>query len=417
MELLITSRVFPPALNPEATVTFRLARALSRFGVGVRVLTACGRELALGEAEPDLGEGTVTVSRVPPWRGGILRRGLQYVRAGMRKRVPLGSAWFVEEGEHLIAELIRAGRPDWIYARGYPPAAYFLAARSARKYRIPLAVHLSDPWPEYYAPPLYRKNRTVSMAACLERLSWESKVFSEARFITVPSRRLARFLARRVAGLRHKQLVVVPHLLPDEPLGGTEAGQNVQRPPEGTAPLRIVHAGTLSEVRKPIAFLLALRKVLDHSPGTIAATFVGPRWPRLAGIIRELELAQDVTLVDPVPHLEALKICASGDLLLLIEAPLEEGIFLPSKFVDYVSTGKPILALSPASSEVADYLCLIEERPVPPADVDGIARCLSRLVELREREGRLQSRTPELRAQFSAGSIVPPLLEAFSGAA
>jgi hypothetical protein len=39
-----------------------------------------------------------------------------------------------------------------------------------------------------------------------------------------------------------------------------------------------------------------------------------------------------------------------------LEAPCEEGVFFPSKFVDFVQTGHPILAVSPAHGTLTDIL-------------------------------------------------------------
>jgi hypothetical protein len=40
----------------------------------------------------------------------------------------------------------------------------------------------------------------------------------------------------------------------------------------------------------------------------------------------------------------------------VIEAPCVEGIFFPSKFVDFVQTGRPILGISPINGTLADIL-------------------------------------------------------------
>jgi len=57
-----------------------------------------------------------------------------------------------------------------------------------------------------------------------------------------------------------------------------------------------------------------------------------------------------------VPPDECRSIASASHVLVVIEAPLSEGIFLPSKFVDYVAVGRPILAVSPGRGAVADFL-------------------------------------------------------------
>jgi hypothetical protein len=47
---------------------------------------------------------------------------------------------------------------------------------------------------------------------------------------------------------------------------------------------------------------------------------------------------------------------AKSDVLVIIEAPLTEGIFMPGKLVDYVQIGRPILALSPVVGTINDIV-------------------------------------------------------------
>ncbi|HAM50144.1 MAG TPA: hypothetical protein DCP92_05425 [Nitrospiraceae bacterium] len=56
------------------------------------------------------------------------------------------------------------------------------------------------------------------------------------------------------------------------------------------------------------------------------------------------------------PYTEMPALFATADVLVIVEAMSDEGIFLPSKFVDYVRTGRPILAISPSVGTLADIL-------------------------------------------------------------
>jgi hypothetical protein len=47
---------------------------------------------------------------------------------------------------------------------------------------------------------------------------------------------------------------------------------------------------------------------------------------------------------------------SSAAVCLLVEGNMPEGIFLPSKFADYIQSRKPVIALSPATGTIADLL-------------------------------------------------------------
>jgi hypothetical protein len=56
------------------------------------------------------------------------------------------------------------------------------------------------------------------------------------------------------------------------------------------------------------------------------------------------------------PYVESLEAAVTADLLLLIDAPAEHSVFLPSKIVDYLMLKRPILGLTPASGASAEVL-------------------------------------------------------------
>jgi glycosyltransferase involved in cell wall biosynthesis len=67
-------------------------------------------------------------------------------------------------------------------------------------------------------------------------------------------------------------------------------------------------------------------------------------------------IASNVELLGILNYKACREVMLKSDVLTVIEAPCEEGIFLPSKFVDYVEAGRPILAISPKSSTLNDIL-------------------------------------------------------------
>jgi hypothetical protein len=66
---------------------------------------------------------------------------------------------------------------------------------------------------------------------------------------------------------------------------------------------------------------------------------------------------EDVVSVDQTrPYEEMPDVLSRADVGVIVEAPVEEGIFLPSKFVEYVQAGLPILALSPPVGTISEIL-------------------------------------------------------------
>ena len=78
---------------------------------------------------------------------------------------------------------------------------------------------------------------------------------------------------------------------------------------------------------------------------------------------------------------------------MLVEADIPEGIFLPSKLVDYISARKPVLALSPRVGEIADLVPGGGITRVDAGDAPGIRDAIRVLYE-DFRKGTLALRSP-----------------------
>jgi glycosyltransferase involved in cell wall biosynthesis len=66
---------------------------------------------------------------------------------------------------------------------------------------------------------------------------------------------------------------------------------------------------------------------------------------------------EDIIVIEPaVPYSQMPAILSRSHVLVIIEAPLKEGIFMASKIVDYVQIGRPIMSLSPRIGTNTDLL-------------------------------------------------------------
>jgi len=150
--------------------------------------------------------------------------------------------------------------------------------------------------------------------------------------------------------------------------------------------IRMLHTGHFYGPRSPGPFLRALgriqrrRDLVDrlqvHSYGSF------PEEDRET-LARE-GLEQVVHVHPMIPYLDSLALMRQNDLLLSIDAKLtetSESVFLPSKVVDYLGSGRPIMAVSPVPGCTARVLTETGGLVCNVADEDEIEATLSRLVE------------------------------------
>jgi hypothetical protein len=82
--------------------------------------------------------------------------------------------------------------------------------------------------------------------------------------------------------------------------------------------------------------------------------FIGPYEEALTEKVQNSGLADVIVSEGPASYEVALKLIAESSVSVVIEAPCEEGIFFPSKVVDCIQAGRPILALSPKVGVLSD---------------------------------------------------------------
>ena len=126
---------------------------------------------------------------------------------------------------------------------------------------------------------------------------------------------------------------------------------NIPRPPR---PHRVLaHVGALYGDRHPALLLATLERL---APSNVRVKLVGPIEPELLQRLQgSFDRVSQSGLLEYGDHLveraEALKETAEADYLLLLDLNAKNASFqLPSKLLDYIRYGKPILAYTPKNS-------------------------------------------------------------------
>lgn len=369
---LIFAPAFAPVFFSEALVNSKLALAMLDAGWEVTVFTAAtkgGDAYAKDWSEPWLPLRELQYAVSPQAATGRLGRALTIARNATAVRHPVSGSLWAEVAARQALALHRERPFDVMLSRSTSCYAHLPAMLLRRELSIPWIANWNDPpghrFPEPYRyplPPVQRffKDRYLRAAAQLADVN------------SFPSHQLRDYLSVPLGLERGGRSVVLPHV----GLGRYGRPALSQR-----GHFRISHAGNLSRERDPSHFLRALAWLVHAHPLVqIEFEIIGQMDDSFAPLITELELDTIVLRTPGLPFLDCLRRMEEADALLLIEAPCAQGIFFPSKLVDYAEVGRPVLALSPAGGVVENLIRTYRFGEFAPVEQDeAIKSALNRL--------------------------------------
>jgi glycosyltransferase involved in cell wall biosynthesis len=164
-------------------------------------------------------------------------------------------------------------------------------------------------------------------------------------------------------------------------------------PPERRSggPLRVVYTGRFyARWRTPEHLLRAIAGAKTSHRDSLEVVFAGTTDVNAVQLASRLGLDDTVTFSGRLAWAESMSLAMTADVLVVIDAPGDMNLFLPSKLIEYLPLGIPLLGLTPRVGASADVLRALGYPVVAPTDTDAIARELRSLIEAK-RSGRLHA--------------------------
>jgi glycosyltransferase involved in cell wall biosynthesis len=266
---------------------------------------------------------------------------------------------------------------DRLVSFAQPWSDHLVGLRLHRATGLPWIAHFSDPWID--SPYLQGRRWQRRLWARME-----ATVVRQANALVFVNTQTADRVMQKYPVEWRRKVHVVPH-------GFDCADVSIARA-RGTDPrLQLVYTGRFyAGLRTAEAFLRALSMLASRRPlaRELHVSFVGTPLEEHHRIAKELRLGDIVEFVGRVPFAESSARAQLADVLLVVDAPATENLFLPSKLVEYLPADKPILALTPSKGATADLVRALGYPLVAPDDEAGIASAVESLIADKQ-QGRL----------------------------
>lgn len=241
--------------------------------------------------------------------------------------------------------LLSKKKYDFILSRAAPQYGHLPALILSRWLGLPWIANWSDPIPALKAPPPYGRGPNTPIPSYLR--GYCSAVARNATWHTFPCERLRKYICCYLPECTEKSSVI-PHVALER-FRSNQIRNNRQ--------FSMCYAGSLTQ-RDSSVFLGGVKRFLERTGigGQFFVKFVGLPLGDLQATTRKLDLEKIISIEPARTYEGTQQILAGSTVLVVLEAPCEEGVFFPSKFCDFVQTGHPILAVSPVDGTLTDII-------------------------------------------------------------
>jgi glycosyltransferase involved in cell wall biosynthesis len=336
--ILIISYYFPPSSSPEAIQTGRFVKKLAKKGYQIDVVTSGHGDTNIGHGYPD-NVKVYKTKRIKALENRYVSR--LFHLAPLNQLFPDSYWWWFIFALNKSKQLIENYSYDCVYSRSQPFTSNLVGLYIKRKYRLKWIAHFSDPWID---------SPFSSFIKFLPNLNtqWEKHIFQKADYITTPSYAMELLYKKKFEGSKDK-IVTIMHMF-DEDVKLQLKSKQVKH---DQTKIRIVHAGMFYNIyRTPDLFIEALHyiksKVDKDFVNKLEVIFLGKTSDIYKEKTKQYDIEGQFTYINRVDYLNSLEFMSSADILLLIDTMFREShknLFLPSKLIDYIGMGKPIIGM------------------------------------------------------------------------
>lgn len=368
--LILLAYHFPPQNAAGAMRPFRFFKYLPQFGYSPHVITAAGQPDAANPHVQHIPDLIGELWERPRKQRGRLPLAAQWERALRKYFLPaaVGLAWSRQAAQAVSAVVERCHPAPVAVMSSYPPLGVHLAAwQATRQQPLPWVADFRDP---ITVGQLRRLFSPLQFAAyCL----LERSFFRRAQAIVVNTDETAEAYRKTYPFAAPKIHVIPNGFDPAESLSALPVPERLHR--------LLVHTGALYAGRNPnpiLESLARLRAAQDPEACRTRLLLVGEITgdAGLAEALSHTAIQEGWLELIPrrIPQPEARRILREADGLVLLQP--QTSLEAPAKLFEYLSVGRPILALVPRNSAVETILhlagipfrCVYPEDPPQSAD-------------------------------------------------
>jgi hypothetical protein len=259
-------------------------------------------------------------------------------------------------------------QPDVIVTFAQPFTDHLIGMELRSRLQLPWLAHFSDPWVDNPFTPFDPKTRELN-------LELERSVAESADMLVFTSSETVDLFYEKYTVVLKRKARVLPQCY--------DSALFEDRVYKESDKITIRYLGNFYGRRTPRPLISGLIDLYEHRPETLENVLFDLVGPGDANEAKTLAAAlpNDLISVRPsVDYRESLDLMTAADGLLIIDAPAEISVFLPSKLIDYIGAGRPILGITP-NGTAASLIRELGGMVADPANIGEVSARLAKFIE------------------------------------
>ena len=349
MKILFIASGFAPYSFSENIVNSKLALAMIDKGWKVDVISRKDEGVAYSSTwDGEWKDLEKLTHEVTYETGNKITKIIDTLKCMLQMASPIEGVRWANRAYKKALELHKINNYDVVISRSPSDISHLPAYHFSKKTGVKWIANWNDPcihiWPKPYVQniPSYKK---------VIYKKYMNDVIKTATINSFPSQELMIHFKNYTSNLSNKNTAIIPHI------GFLKLDFKNENENEKTKTLKICHAGNLSSERNPEIIFKALKNLFDKKViEEIEIDLLGVQNDYTKELIKIYNLSNHVKMLGSLPYINALELMSNYDVLMIVEAKLKNGVFLPSKVVDYSQLNVPIWAITPKNSCIDKYL-------------------------------------------------------------
>ena len=340
-KILVVAPSSYPVFGAEAIVNIKLLKALSKshdFGIDLISKKSKWSDYPSDTLE-DLGVKLNSISIEEVGNNISLKTVWLHIKSlFIFGAIFKGCHWAVKVLPH-IKFLLNHNKYDYILTKNAP--SLLIGHYIKRKYGIRWIATWNDPYPVIKYPVPYGKGCDAKLNI-LDKL--QLRIMEHADIHVFPNIRIRDYMLKYLK-TRYEQTIIIPHIVNNANTGSNNRLSSKVR-------LKLIHSGNILPPRDPHNLIDAINSLDEEIIKNLSITILG------VNNTADFAIANNKFDVfhfhPPVTYSESITALKDYDIAMIIEAPCDEGIFLPTKVSDFMQNNIPIWALSPKNGVLND---------------------------------------------------------------